>query len=371
MTNIEIDNNIFLNKEKFSYHHDKKYRDKRINDFKEIYEKLKNHLKPNKNQRAEINEKELHNYINLYKEENKELIKEILNKVQYISFNKFYTELKNQIEIFNKYLKTNKIEKYIYVLGVGKDLGSDTVNFNLFKSNFWVFLLSWEYLEIKPYDIILNFNTAIRLYYNEIKEYLLLDDCSYSGDQLFNNVIKNASIELMYYKKDSYLISDVIYRPIFKPVQEKYLNLHLIIPYMSILAYDKIKNIELTTGFNIINYTSYIINNYDKLFDINTLNKINTMYQQYVDYVYFGNLIPLFFEHKIADNLSTIDIILIKGQVLDDPKKRLVFIDNCKYIKENPDKEIYNPDVANFNYRKIYCPLAPYLYFEDIIYNKN
>jgi hypothetical protein len=358
-------NNIYLNKDSFIKHHQIEFKNQRINDYKEIYGILKSKLKPKT--KANINEKKLNKYIKLYKKENRAIISEVLKNTVNISFKKFYNELKIQIEKFNKYIKENSINEYIFVLGVGNNCGASTLDFNIFKSNLWVLMLGWKYLKIKPYDIILNLNTALRLYYPKIKDFLLVDDCSYSGDQMFNQVIKVASTEFLFHDKKGYLIKTETNHTLYQPVQEKLANIHLVIPYISKIAYDKIKELDLMTAFNIIRYNSYIINPFKNILSITSLKIISDLYKNFYNYIDFGNLIPIFFEHKIADMLSTIDLILIKGQVLDDPAKRLVFIDSCEYSKKNKFNREYNFNKKGFNEFKIYCPMPPYLLFEKIL----
>ena len=361
-------NNIFINKEQFIKHHNKEYRKTRINDFTEIYSILKSYLIPK--EKAKINENKLEKYIMSHKKENREIIRKMLEQVVSVSFKKFYGELQKQIDKFNNYIKKNSIKKYIFVLGVGNDAGASSMDFNLFKSNFWVLLLGWKYLKVKPYDILLNLNVAIRLYYEEVKDFLLMDDCSYSGDQMFNQVIKVASTEFLFYNKKGYIIKDELTKTIYEPVQEKLVNLHLIIPYISNLAYNKIANIDLITGFNIIRYNSYIINSFKEVLTSDTLKKISLLYNQYYKWVDFGNLIPIFFEHKIADMVSTIDLILIKGKILDDPDKQMVFIDACEYNPKDSKKYVLNPKNKNFYQNKLYCPNPPYLDFKKILLDK-
>jgi hypothetical protein len=361
-------NNLYINKDLFIKHHNKEYRSDRINDFKDMHKILKTYLIPK--ERANINEKKLKKYVEMYKKENRELIRKVLQNVVHVSFKKFYLELKKQIDRFNFYLEDNSIKKYIFVLGVGNDGGASTTDFNLFKSNFWVFLLAWKHLKIKPYDIILNLNTAIRLYYPDIKDFLLLDDCSYSGDQMFNQVVKVASTEFLFFDKKGFVVRSQTENTVYEPVQEKLVKLHIIIPYLSSLAYNKIAKLDLTTAFDIIRYNSYIINPFSEVLDNKTLRDIDQLYQQFYKGISFATLIPIFFEHKIADSISTIDLILIKGQVLDDPKKRFAFIDACTYDKNKSHKLQFNPEIPNFNERKLYCPQPPYINFKKILLEK-
>ncbi len=365
---MTFNNNIFLNKELFYQHHNKKYRKNRINDFLQIYNILKNHLVPQ--ELAKINKKKMEEYINLHKKENQYLIKKILNNIQHVTFKNFIKNLSYQIEKFNNYLKDNNIKKYVFSIGVGNDFGASTTDFNIYKSNLWVFMLAYKFLKVKPYDICLNLNTSIRLYYPEIKDYLILDDCSYSGDQVVNNVLKVASTELMYFDDNNFLASSLTKKAIFQPVQQKKCNIHLVIPYISKVANNKINDLELTTAFNIIKYVSYIINPFKDILDYDLITKINSLYKKFYSYVDFGNLTPIFFEHKIADMISTIDLMLIKGQVLDNPEKKLVFVGACMYDKNNVEKHDLNPKIEGFIHNKIYCPNPPYIYFEKLLKEK-
>lgn len=357
-----LKDNVFINKDYFMYHHNLDYRHRRIADFIKLYNILKTHLKPKDS--AFINEKKKEVYIRLHKKENQEIIRKILDKLEYVSFKDFYANLKNQIKKFNDYLKENNITKYVFVVGVGNDVGASTTDYNLYKSNFWIFLLSWKYLLIKPYDIILNFNTAIRLHFPKIKDFLIMDDCSYSGSQIVNNVLKIGSTELLFHNKEGYKI-DLDNKTMFQPIQNKYLRVHLVIPYMSTIANDKINDLEIETGFDIIKYTSFLIKPYKDILKTKDLEIINKLYDKAYD-TRFDKLIPIFFEYKIADMVSTIDLILIKGQVLDSDKRQ-IFIDACLFNKNDPRKYDLNPESKHFNTKKLYCPYPPYLEFEKII----
>jgi hypothetical protein len=214
-------------------------------------------------------------YIKMHKKKNIPLIRKLLEVTQHISFDEFKKNLFNQIEYFNNYLEQHNIKKYIFCFGVGNDNGSSDVNFNIYKSNLWVFLLVYHLLKIKPFDIMLNLKEAIRIYYNEsslkIDNYLIMDDCSYSGSQVVDNVIYNAATELMHNNKNSFMTDDLTKKIIYHPIQNKVLNVHYIIPYLSKIAYDKLKLLELKTQINVIIYTNNIINPYNDIID----NKLN------------------------------------------------------------------------------------------------
>ena len=358
------ESNVFLNKELFSTHFSKKYRKRRIEDFKQIYAKLKSHLQPTN--KITIDKKLEERYIKMYKKENQKLIQKILDNLHHITFKQFMIELEKQIIRFNNYLKDNNIKKYIFVIGVTSDIGGSITDFNIYKSNLWVFMLGWKYLAIKPHDIVLNLNIAIRLYLDSITDFLMMDDCSYSGIQLIDFVLKPASTELLYQKENGYEILEPKMNS-YAPIFNKYCNIHLIIPYISNIAIEKLCQIKQITGFNIIGYHSLIIKAYGDILDEDEIIRINDMYQKFLSYGDFSKLIPIIFDHKIADSTSTIELIIIKGQVLDNFDKRLVFVKECQYDKNDPEKKEFDPSQKNFIHKKIYCPIPPYLNFEKYL----
>ena len=211
---------------------------------------------------ALINKNRMEKYIKMHKKENIPLIKKLLEVTQHISFDEFKKNLFNQVEYFNNYLEQHNIKKYIFCIGVGNDSGSSDVNFNIYKSNFWTFLLVYHLLKIKPFYIMLNLKETIRIYYNEsllkINNFLIMDDCFYSGSQLVDGVIYNAATELMHNNNNSFMIDELTKKTIFHPIQNKVLNVHYIIPYLSKIAYDKLKLLELKTQINVIIYTNNI-----------------------------------------------------------------------------------------------------------------
>ena len=355
-----MEDNIFTNKGLYSYHFNKNKRKRRINDFIKIYNVLKDHLNPK--QVARINNVKIQEYIDLYEEDNKEFISKVLNAVMHIPFSKFLKDTQEQTEIFNN---TIKKKKYIYIIGVRTDVGSSSTDYNLYKSNFWMFMLLYKFLDAKPYDILLDLKIAINLYGDEY-DYLIVDDCSYSGHQLIDNVLYTNSSEALYKYPDSFITESETRKTLFKPVQQHNIRIHLLIPYISNIAYFKICNLSLVTSLNIKCYNKYIINAFSNILDTKTLYKLKKYYNNFIN-INTDNLIPIFFDHKIADIVSTIDLILIKGQVIDNKDLQLVFIDACAYDESNPYYKEFDPKKHDFINRKLYCPNPPYLDFENIL----
>lgn len=357
-------NNVFVNDELFYTHFQLAGRKRRIDDFFELYNKLKNHLKPK--EELSINKADLKKWIAAHQPENREVVERLIKTLRYITFNDFYGELKKQIKTFNRQIKG---KRYILVLGAGNDAGGVVTEFNINKSNLWTILLSYKYLETKPYDIIFNLNVAIKLYYPTIKEFVIMDDASYSGNQLVENILKISATELLYWGKNLFVTSKqsnlIAFRPI--SIDDKQINVHIVCPFFSQKAYYKLCNADLVTGINYRRYVSYIIRSFAEVIDPSDIEKLDTLYSKFINFVKIGDLIPLYFEHKIADELSTISLVLIKGQVLDDPNKRIIFINACKYDPLNPDKFDLNPDKPFYLQKKLYCPIPPYINFSKLM----
>lgn len=348
-------NNIFTNKSLYSYHFTIENAQRRLGDFKKMYDILEKHLKPQKV--ATINKDKINKYIELYKDENKDFIKRVLNSIYHINFDKFCLDINEQLEIFNSNIKD---KKYIYIIGVNNDTGSSSNDFNIYKSNMWMFFLIYNKLKKHPVDIILNIKIAIQLYGDTV-DYLIVDDCSYSGSQIVDNVLYDNASETQYKYQQSYLIkSDIYKKTIFKPIQKHNINVHLFIPYISFIAWDKIQELKLTTCYNIITYEKYIINDMITILSINDGNKLRELYSNFYNNIDPLQGMPIFFDHKIADAYSTLELILTKGQVLDNPDERLIFIDACDELYNKiPHKDII--------LKILYCPIPPYHFFEELL----
>lgn len=349
-----MENNIFTNKELYTYHFDVVNKKRRLEDFTKIYMILKSHLEPKS--RAKIDEIKIKKYINLYKEENRDFIKNVLHSINHIDFDKFCSDTWEQLEKFNNNIRE---KKYIYILGVNDQNGSSNMDFNIYKSNLWMFMLIWDKLETKPYDILLNVKIAIQLYGDNM-EYLIVDDCAYSGTQVIEQVLYTDASESLYKYPNSYLIKNHVYnKTMFKPIQHHNIKVHLFIPYLSYIALSKINELKLLTCFDITIYEKYILNEFNVVLSNEDSSKLLNLYSNFYKNYNPLNLIPVFFDHKIADGLSTIELILIKGQVLDNYNNRLIFVNPCDELYENISEQNL--------FKQLYCPIPPYHSFKKIL----
>jgi hypothetical protein len=168
------------------------------------------------------------------------------------------------------------------------------------------------------------------------------------------------------------------------------INLHIIIPYMSITSRDISLNIQYKNNISIHLYNNYFINNYKNYYNYNYYDEeLKKMSVAYGQYGFNDTLIPLYFSHKMPDGVSTLDYILLSGIVsnysdmnnkkliknknIDDKKlnedrgeniddKKLIkkkfiqFIDNCIY----PKNKIMKPRSLDKWGCNILCPISPY-----------
>jgi hypothetical protein len=362
----DLTNNVWVNFDLLYGHFKKEERERRLNDFNKLYTVLKPYLTPR--EEIKIDEVLLEQYINAHQEENRRYIKKILSKIKYINYSKFKEELIIQINNFNKKIGD---KKYVLVIGSLTVSGDNQFvgQWQLFKSGFWTLLVGWEHLK-NPYDIVFSLDIAYRLHNKDkIYDYLLLDDCSYSGSQLIDNILSKFIYQTCFYENKCYdraISSDehVLVRNI-----DKKINIHLIIPFISYIALNKINDLSTRSVLKITTYNSYNIKSFGNLFNSDEIEKINALYSKVSrEFASFSSLIPIIFQHKIADAVSTIEIILIKGQVLDDPEKNIIFIRNCMYNEMNHIRKHLDPSKINYKYSKLDCPVPPYLYFPEIIH---
>lgn len=145
-----------------------------------------------------------------------EILKKMAFNVQHISFPIFQKELKHVIEILNKELKGMNNPKY-------------SLGFVIKKSNQWVSSLALPYLNYLPSDWFTpNINFAVgqhakadfRKKIDTIKEKIVvvIDDCSYSGEQLKNSLEK---------------------------ITNQGFKVFAVVPFMSNCAIDKLKSINV------------------------------------------------------------------------------------------------------------------------------
>jgi hypothetical protein len=266
----------------------------------------------------------------------REIVKKIIDNTNYIS----YIELKRNLSIIINnliiYILENKKEE-VYIFQNKK---------NKNKSNYWISL----FLIYKLKDSNIKY-TIIDNYYLNIKNddiIIFIDDCIYSGEQM-SSILK------------TFIISKKI----------KSLNICLVVPYISTIGKQLIikeidkHNLKLFFYKELTENTSTILTD-------DEIEKIEDFYPDEDDIINnFKNKYLIYFDHKLADGISTIPLfysgvmptfynklLLENLKTEHNPAKRLILenklkshmiplITNCEHIR--------NLDIAEPE-----CPKPPY-----------
>lgn len=306
----------------------------------------------------ELDFENINKYLNsLCNEEIKEMMTHFfLENTKYISFKEFKDALFNS---FNKFIELIENKDYYLIL-----------HSSARKSNYWCALLLFIYLDenknIKRPIRILN---NLKIDKNDINDKMLLflDDASYSGTQLFDDINKQIedfkyyNINLVKEKNGGGGVRIIKISDKERLLREEINNIakNVLIPkilicttYISDIALNKLKSI--INENNIIYYDKMVplsdIDNeiYNKYF--NKLLKNEKLFRekerQNPDMEYKVGLkdvrYPIYFDHKIADFFSSYPEIYQLGlmPICDDPKIETEGIPENTYITESEYKYI-------------------------------
>jgi hypothetical protein len=254
-------------------------------------------------------------------------VKVIKDKTIGVSWIEFYTQFKLNIDELMPILNNDKLDWVI------SDAGDKR------KSNYWLMLLMIDYLYgeysiknpnfKKPYGMVFEIASLYGGY-----NIIYLDDASYSGSQMSMNIGT----------------SEINSNPAY-----------IVIPYMTDISKYRIKNIAEGGFINGISYKrreyQILCNNRmrsvlgymqdmlgmqlseERLDEINI--KINEKFNIGIKDKSYGieNCVPIYFDHKIADYLSSFPTIYASGKIgkcsnAQDLPQYEMFIDNCERIAE-------------------------------------
>ena len=291
---------------------------------KEILKDVQTPITQNK-----IDEVKLNNWVNAHQGEARDVVEVIAKNINWVSFNEFKEQLKKVTLAFKEKIGD---KKYAIVINTGEE-----------KSDKWVISLIKNELP-KNYEIVLGSSSSIKNFVLEnpdIKDFLFIDDASYSGSQMGN-------------------IVDTLYEKL-REVNKK-VNTYLVIPYMTEYAYSRIIEGRSADQKQYLNFIPLA----DKPFDI--YKKMKTLEEVFADdpsvttdgaaLLYRANrmyktrnttssraLTLIYFEHKVPDDFSFSDYVK-NGRVVNpdgtEVKKngRNLLIPFIPYTKE-PYKSEY------------------------------
>lgn len=223
------------------------------------------------------------------------------------------------------------------------------------KSNFWVALLVYPYLKDIIYDVQFNVTDAYNTYIRELKNIacVIADDCVYTGSQIIGSCLLSAErVEydgrekeppetsrewIAWKKKVSHDTNEII-----KKIDPDHFSVSLLIPFMSTLAQDRIR------PYKFINISKSVIvfKIFRDLVDMSEFN-VSVMREFESTFQYHPHISCIYFDHKIADAISTFNKIYMMAPIFNcgSIRKTVCFIEGCESLGEK---------VADFDIYKVY-----------------
>ena len=305
------------------------------NDNKDDKKRFKLHLSMPLNH--SLNQEQVNKYIQASDEETRPILKKIFDNTIHISFEKMMRQLNINIKELVELAKTKK-KKDIYFF----------MNFRIItKSNDWLYIYVKDYFDYFYPEYLIK---IIQNLNNNKKDDIIVfvDDCIYSGNQMSENI-------------------EVISNP-----NKLKLTVFILCPYISVMGYNNVKStFETISDFN--KYGGKLIFNkkFDKIPEITSfltedeIKKIN----EYTDYKIDDSHL-IYFDHKLADQLSTITGIY-SGYVLNTKNSKIFKYNEYASLIGKEKIKLTEADhipimnncenVRNLSLDIPSCPLTPYI----------
>lgn len=346
--------NCFVDPALMHMHYDRRYRKRRLKDFIKIHSRLEHHCAPTRH--FTIDDQKKSEYIMHHRTESQPVVKNLLDLLTYVPFDAFYKEAKENV----KKLQQELSRKYVIVVGASVSMGPSRTVVDIEKSNFWMVILCWKFLKRKPYDVVFNLEVAMSMYADTDTDYVLLDDCSYSGTQIVSVLRDCLPTHLLGYSNPL--------MPLVKVKKPLPFTVYLVIPYMSTRAHSRLSILNMMVPFTLNVISSVLLHPYEVLVKSSLLQDARVLQRKCsVDLL---RKVPVYFQHKIADDESTVNLILTRGTILDDPSQPFrPFIRECIYNPDDPETAHLLNTVYDTN--SIDCILPPYKRFLEILGKKN
>lgn len=292
---------------------------KRVKQFNDLYNLNKHKICMPNSGSYTINKESVTEYINSNcVESSHDMFNFIFNNIRYITFNEFYDKLTKYIIKVNKVHRSEDEDLIInaYLITYCKRL--DT-------SNFWVSFLIKKIIEDNN---IRNFNIVDIVYsiedipsdLNSMSNIVIFaDDCAYSGNQSGEHLFDRP----LHFACKLYVVIPYICNYAYAIYKSKIYNTYKVFPENIIFIEECIDFIESFTelciknNFNMFEKDVYYLN--DESY--NSMNagryfSINSLVNDILALPTSGTLI--YFDHKIADQLSTIQYFLNYSVVLNN-----------------------------------------------------
>jgi hypothetical protein len=280
------------------------------------------------------------------------IVRKVIASTTHISFEKFISLLYKNLKHFIDNNKDNHRPMFFYIDNVFREY--------IYKSAYWLYELIKQYIhKYNPYLEMMYINSLDTVELQDDDNIFVIDDCIYSGKQLSSTV------------------EDMI------NVQEKQLNIWIFVPFIShegleLITLNFKKNPTLKTSNMILPHFVKYINPLSYFMTEQELHQLSYYYGIYKD-VY-----PIYFDHKLADSISTLTAFY-SGFAPSEKNKQL-FAERRKLItkkmqaitnvqKQQVSVELKNIEIRfdvfpligqchnmqrNFDFMSPQCPMPPY-----------
>ena len=301
-----------------------------------------------------FDKEQVRKFINACEPGVRDIAQKIINNTTHISFEKFLARMNTCIYNLMTIVDVNR-PVFVYL---GKDYSMDALKK---KSNYWLYLYVKEFIRFitndkKEIDLITDFNSP-SLHTDDV--IVLIDDCIYSGQQMGSTVG-----QINIYNKKVY-------------------KFYLLVPYISNKGLSRIKsnfrnNLSLKSSTLIAPKIQFKLTSTTSILSPEEIDKIKHYYRYWG--VSFSNKYLIYFDHKLADSLSTIphfylvivtsnkNLELIKKNILEKNKlmndekykKLAIKLDVFSYINIIPLFKNCKHYTSRLSPESPKCPAPPY-----------
>lgn len=256
------------------------------------------------------------------------------------------------------------------------------IPFDMTKSNIWVSLLMWpalrDFVDDIDFDITSVYNRYITNHSADRIVCIVCDDCAYTGNQLLGYcTLDPHRVEYPDKPKEpsvnspDWIAWDAAVREKARQIEAELdtarFSINLMIPYMSTHAQQNITDrrfLMVPKDVQIFKLFRERVNIHD--FAVGAMREFESTFQ------YHSNIAAIYFDHKIADAISTFNKVYLLAPVFGcgNLKKSVCFIDGCEKRKLPDEVNIYDVyvNIEDVLPRGAICPST---FYKSIKYTLN
>jgi hypothetical protein len=340
--------------------------------FGELYEENKDRLRMAKDTNFPMNYKKglqwAHSHCDT---ESIRFAEAIISNTVYISFGEFMRSLEKICGAFKRYYAERQDVVFVLILP-----------FDMSKSNIWVSLLVYPWLKDILHDIDFNITSVYNKYASlgdgpkKSVVCIVCDDCAYTGNQLMSyctlqpdmiaypgkpNEPSPNSIEWIGWHKQITEHTAQLEASIDKSM----FSINLIIPYISTHAQENIAGHK----FLMVPRDAQVFKLFRERVPIHEFNQ-GSIREFESTFQYHSNISAIYFDHKIADAISTFNKIYLMAPIFGcgSMRKSACFIDGCTNQRRDVPEGVNIYDVHMNIEDELKGRVCPPTYYKSIKY---